>query len=238
MQPKVLRLRYMSQQEPRRCLPRAPFPARPHLILPIARRKSLHQNPRNLLLQRRNPIRPAPASLRSLQRSVTDADDFDFDEDDDYDYLQPSKVKSTEKRALSKKKKGGCLKPFLIFLLILVLAGGGAFAYGTYIGYDFSFINDLKEKILNHTDGTDENDKKEDTSNKSDSGTTSNTTAPETDKDGTTTNSDLSGGTDSTNGTDNTTGTDSTDGSDSNSTDNSGTTEPDASTDNSGTTAQ
>lgn len=145
-------------------------------------------------------------------------EDFDLDDDDDYDYIQPDKVKSTEKRAVSRKKKGGCLKPVLIFLLILLLAGGAAFAYGTYVGYDFSFLNDIKEKILNHTDGTDEKDKKEDDGN-ADNTPSDDIVSPDADTTGNSSDAALSGQTDSANGTDSTNGTD---GADTNSTDNSG----------------
>ena len=92
----------------------------------------------------------------------------------------------------------------------------------------------VTEHNIAHVYGTgrpDEKDKKED-ENKSDNGTTDQTANPESDKDGATTNSDLSDGTDNTNTTD------STDGSASNDTDNSGTTEPETTTDDSGTAAQ
>lgn len=68
---KILRLQYMSQQELRRSLPRVLFPVRPHQLLPTVRRKSPHQNVRKHLLRRKNLMLPAPARLKSLQRSVT-----------------------------------------------------------------------------------------------------------------------------------------------------------------------
>lgn len=68
---KILRLQYMFQQELRRSLPRVLFPVHPHQLLPTVRRKSPHQNLRKHLLRRKNLMLPAPARLKSLQRSVT-----------------------------------------------------------------------------------------------------------------------------------------------------------------------
>ena len=51
--------------------PECYFPVRPHQLLPTVRRKSPHQNLRKHLLRRKNLMLPAPARLKSLQKSVT-----------------------------------------------------------------------------------------------------------------------------------------------------------------------
>ena len=82
------------------------FPVRPHQLLPTVRRKSPHQNLRKHLLRRKNSDASRSRQTEKPAKKRYREDDFDFD-DDDYDYIQPDKVKSTEKRVVSKKKKAG-----------------------------------------------------------------------------------------------------------------------------------
>ena len=113
---------------PRRCLPRA----RSHTHLPrtlLTVRRKICTKIRQVFFSKEKADSSRSRQSEKPAKKRYREENFDLDDDDDYDYIQPQSKIYRETRCVP-EEKGGCLKPVLIFLLILLLAGGAAFAYG------------------------------------------------------------------------------------------------------------